>query len=57
MKAVIMTAPATDGSTTSVADIDEPQPGPGQVAIDVAHAGVNFIDVMARRGDPGYASA
>jgi len=57
MKAVIMTAPAVDGSTTSVADIDEPRPGPGQVAIDVAYAGVNFIDVMARRGDPGYASA
>ena len=57
MKAVIMTAPAMDGSTTGVADIDEPQPGPGQVAIDVAYAGVNFIDVMARRGDAGYASA
>src|SRR5260370_858510 len=57
MKAVIMTGPAMDGSTTSVADIGEPQPGPGQVAIDVAYAGVNFIDVMARRGDPGYASA
>jgi NADPH:quinone reductase len=57
MKAVVMTAPGTDGSTTSVADIDEPQPGPGQVAIDVAYAGVHFIDVMARRGDPGYASA
>ena len=56
MKAVIMTAPAADGSTTRVADIDEPLPGPGQVAIDVAYAGVNFIDVMARRGDPGYAS-
>ena len=46
MKAVIMTAPAVDGSTTSVADIDEPQPGPGQVAIDVAYAGVNFIDII-----------
>lgn len=57
MKAVVMTAQAPDGSTTSVADIDEPQPGPGQVAIDVAYAGVNFIDVMARRGDPGYACA
>ena len=56
MKAVIMTAPAVDGSTTSVEDIDEPRPGPGQVAIDVAYAGVNFMDVMARRGDPGYAS-
>lgn len=29
----------------------------GPMAIDVAYAGVNFIDVMARRGDPGYASA
>ena len=57
MKAVLMTAPAADGSSTSVADVDEPRPGPGQVAIDVAYAGVNFIDVMARRGDPGYASA
>src|SRR5262250_2323404 len=57
MKAVIMAAPAADGSTTRVADIDERRPGPGQVAIDVAYAGVNFIDVMARRGDPGYASA
>ena len=57
MKAVIITAPAADGRTTSVADIDEPQPGPGQVAIDVAYAGINFIDIMARRGDPGYASA
>src|SRR5262252_9238758 len=57
MKAVIMTAPALDGSTTGVADIDERRPGPGQVAIDVAYAGVNFIDVMARRGDPGYAPA
>ena len=27
------------------------------VAIDVAYAGVNFIDVMARGGDPGYASS
>jgi NADPH2:quinone reductase len=32
-----------------------PEPGPGQIAVDVACAGVNFIDVMARRGDPGYA--
>lgn len=57
MQAVIMSAPARDGSATGVADIDEPRPGPGQVAIDVAYAGINFIDVMARRGDPGYATA
>lgn len=34
-----------------------PVPGPGEVAIDVAFAGVNFADVMARRGDAGYVPA
>jgi NADPH:quinone reductase len=28
--------------------VPEPVPAPGQVAIEVAHAGVNFADVMAR---------
>ena len=28
----------------------DPQPGPGQVAIDVRAAGVNFADTMARVG-------
>ena len=56
MRALRMTAPAADSSTTQVAEVDEPRPGPGEVAIEVAFAGVNFIDVMARRGDPGYAS-
>ncbi|WP_263008672.1 quinone oxidoreductase family protein [Nonomuraea phyllanthi] len=27
------------------------------MSIDVTYAGVNFMDVMARRGDPGYASS
>jgi NADPH2:quinone reductase len=52
-----MSGPGPDGSTTSVVEIDTPEPGPGQVAVDVTFAGINFIDVMARRGDPGYASA
>lgn len=30
-------------------DVAEPEPGPGQVAIEVAYAGVNYADVMARR--------
>ncbi|MBV2154109.1 alcohol dehydrogenase catalytic domain-containing protein [Kitasatospora sp. SUK 42] len=34
----------------------EPRPGAGQVAIDVAWAGLNFVDVMTRRGDGGYTS-
>jgi NADPH:quinone reductase len=31
-------------------DLPEPRPAPGQVLIDVAATGVNFADVMARRG-------
>jgi len=31
-------------------DVPEPRPGPGQVAIDVAYAGVNYAEAMARRG-------
>jgi len=33
-----------------VRDIPTPQPGPGQVAIQVAYAGVNYAETMARRG-------
>ena len=32
----------------SVVDVPEPSPGPGQLTIDVAWAGVNFADVKAR---------
>ena len=31
-----------------IADIPAPEPAPGEVTIDVAHAGVNFADVKAR---------
>lgn len=31
-------------------DLTTPDPGPGQVAIDVSHAGVNFAELMARAG-------
>jgi len=33
-----------------VRDRPDPRPGPGEIAIDVAAAGVNFADVMARLG-------
>lgn len=56
MRALQMTGPSADSSATGVVEVDEPVPGPGEVAIGVAFAGVNFIDVMARRGDPGYAT-
>lgn len=39
-----------DPSNMHLVDIDEPQPGPGQVAIRVSHAGINFADVMTRKG-------
>ncbi len=56
MRALQMAAPAADSGATEVVEVDVPRPGPGELAIDVAFAGVNFIDVMARRGDAGYAS-
>ena len=33
-----------------VEEVDEPSPGPGQVVVDVAAAGVNFIDTYQREG-------
>jgi NADPH2:quinone reductase len=55
MQALVFDCPAPDTSGTRIASIDDPVPGPGQLVIRVAYAGINFKDVMARRGDPGYA--
>lgn len=33
-----------------VATVPVPEPGPGQVAIDVAYAGANFAEILYRRG-------
>ncbi len=35
-----------------VREIAVPQPGPGQVLIKVSFAGVNYVDLLARRGGP-----
>jgi NADPH:quinone reductase len=40
----------------TVADYPDPVPGPGQVLVDVAAAGVNFADIYAREGRPPYHS-
>ncbi|HEY0578600.1 MAG TPA: zinc-binding dehydrogenase [Pseudonocardia sp.] len=56
MRALVMIEPSDGPDRTQVDKVDEPVPGPGQLTVEVAHAGINFIDVMARRGDPGYAS-
>jgi len=54
MRALTFHGPATDTSRTGVAVVATPAPGPGEVLIRVTHAGINFKDVMMRRGDPGY---
>lgn len=56
MRALVMTEPSQGPEFTEVRSIPVPRPGAGQVRIDVAFAGINFVDVMARRGDRGYAS-
>lgn len=57
MYVLLMTAPSQGVDRTEIRQIKEPRPGPGEVTIDVAYAGINFLDVMARRGDAGYVSA
>ncbi|MCW2862513.1 MAG: oxidoreductase [Actinoallomurus sp.] len=57
MRALMMTGPSQGVDRTEVREIEEPRPGPGEVTIDVAYAGINFLDVMARRGDAGYVDA
>ncbi|MFE6686905.1 zinc-binding alcohol dehydrogenase family protein [Streptomyces sp. NPDC057743] len=49
MKAV--TIPAFRGAEVlTVAEVSVPEPGPGQVSIDVAYAGANFAEVLYRQG-------
>jgi NADPH2:quinone reductase len=57
MRALMMMEPSQGMDRTEVREIKEPRPGPGELTIDVAYAGINFLDVMARRGDAGYVSA
>ncbi|MER7542896.1 zinc-binding dehydrogenase [Spirillospora sp. NPDC127506] len=57
MDALVMTEPSHGTDRTEVREIRTPRPGPGEVTIDVGYAGINFLDVMARRGDAGYAAS
>jgi NADPH2:quinone reductase len=54
MRALEITRPG-DRNVLRIAEHVQPTPGPGQVLIRVAYAGLNFADVLARRGAPGYA--
>ncbi|MEA2132453.1 MAG: hypothetical protein QOC68_362 [Solirubrobacteraceae bacterium] len=49
MRAVVITETGPP-EVLQVQERPDPQPGPGQVAIDVRAAGVNFADTMARVG-------
>jgi NADPH:quinone reductase len=57
MYALMLAGPSQGVDRTEIREIKEPRPGPGEVTIDVAYAGINFIDVMARRGDAAYVAA
>jgi NADPH:quinone reductase len=50
MKAIQMTEQGGP-EVLRLADLPDPEPGPGQVLIRVSAAAVNFSDVMRRRGD------
>lgn len=49
MRAITITA-FGDADVLELATLDTPSPGPGEIAIDVAFAGVNYADVLVRRG-------
>jgi NADPH:quinone reductase-like Zn-dependent oxidoreductase len=49
MRAVVITQHG-DPSVLQVQERPDPQPGAGQVRIDVRASGINFADVMARQG-------
>jgi NADPH2:quinone reductase len=54
MRAVI--AEAIGGpEVLKLTQTDPPEPGPGQLLVDVAAAGVNFADIYRREGRPPYA--
>ncbi|MGK5554946.1 quinone oxidoreductase family protein [Actinomadura kijaniata] len=39
-----------EADVLTVAEVKVPEPGPGQVSIDVAYAGANFAEILYRRG-------
>ena len=49
MRAVQVTK-AGGPDVLEVVDVDDPSPGPGEVLVDVAAAGVNYIDTYQREG-------
>ena len=50
MRAVVIAEPG-DPEVLSVSDLPDPEPGPGEVLIDVAATAINRADVMQRQGN------
>ena len=55
MRAVVVTRHGGP-EVLEVAEVPAPEPGPGQLLVDVAAAGVNFMDIYQRQGRPPYAA-
>jgi NADPH2:quinone reductase len=53
VRAVTVSAPGGP-DVLQLVDRDDLTPGPGEVVVDVAAAGVNFMDIYAREGRPPY---
>src|SRR5215212_11951164 len=53
MRAVVVSEPGGP-EVLRVVDRDDPAPGPREVLVDVAAAGVNFMDIYGREGRPPY---
>ncbi|MFL6076091.1 MAG: zinc-binding alcohol dehydrogenase family protein [Mycobacteriales bacterium] len=54
MRALVLTGPSATADRTEIREVAEPLPGPGEVTVEVTHAGINFKEVMQRRGDPEW---
>ena len=52
MRAIVVRQP----EVLQIAEMPDTRLGPGQLLVDVAAAGVNFMDIYQRQGNPPYAS-
>jgi len=50
MRAVVLNRPDGKPESLVIADLPEPEPGPGEVVVSVAYGGCNYADAMMRTG-------
>ena len=50
MKAFVLVRPGPAAQAFELKEMPDPQPGPGQVAVEVVAFGLNYADIMARMG-------